>query len=81
MYINKMYTLGTHVQVITDHQPLIPIYNSPNKPKQLWVDRHWTKLLPFQYEVVHEPGKETPCDYGSHHPPECADFSEQQIEE
>ena len=38
MYINKMYTTGTHVQVITDHQPLIPIYNSPNKPKQLHID-------------------------------------------
>ena len=22
MYMNKMYTLGTHVQVVTDHQPL-----------------------------------------------------------
>ena len=31
MYMNKMYTLGTHVQVVTDHQPLIPICNSPNK--------------------------------------------------
>ena len=79
--MNKMYTLGTHVQVVTDHQPLIPIYNSPNKPKQLHVDRHRTKLLPFQYDVVYEPGKETPCDYGSCHPPECAKFNEQQIKE
>ena len=81
MHMNKMYTLGTHVQVVTDHQPLIPIYNSPNKPKQLRVDRHRTKLLPFQYDVVYEPGKETPCDYGSRHPPECAKFNEQQIKE
>ena len=81
MHMNKMYTLGTYVQVVTDHQPLIPIYNSPNKPKQLRVDRHRTKLLPFQYDVVYEPGKETPCDYGSRHPPECAKFNEQQIKE
>ena len=30
-----MYTLGTHVQVVIDHQQLIPIYNFPDKPKQL----------------------------------------------
>ena len=27
-YMNKMYTLGTHVEVVSDHQPLIPIYSS-----------------------------------------------------
>ena len=81
MHMNKMYTLGTHVQVVTDHQPLIPIYNSPHKPKQLRIDHHRTKLPPFQYDVVYEPGKETPCDYGSRHPPEGAKFNEQQIKE
>ena len=81
MYMNKMYTFGNHVQVVTDHQPLIPIYNSPNTPNQLHIDQHRTKLLSFQYDVVYEPGKETPCDYGSGHPPECAKFNEQQIEE
>ena len=44
IHMDKMYTLGTHVQVITDHQPLIPIYNSPNKPKQFRIDRHRTYL-------------------------------------
>ena len=81
MHMNKMYTLGTHVKVVTDHQPLIAIYNSPNKPKQLRIDCHRTKLLPFQYDVVYEPGKETPCDYGSRHPPERSKFNEQQIKE
>ena len=52
-----MYTLGIHVQVMIDHEPLIPIYNSPDKPKQLRIDRHRTKLPPFQYDVVYEPGK------------------------
>ena len=27
MLMNKMYTLGTHVEVVSDHEPLIPIYN------------------------------------------------------
>ena len=64
-----MYTLGTDVEVITDHKPLIPIYNANSPPRQLRVDRHRTKLLPYNYSVSYEPGKDSPCDYGSRHPP------------
>ena len=80
-YMNRMYTLGTHIEVVTDHQPLIPIYNSTSKPKQLRIDRHRTKLLPFQYTVVYEPGSQTPCNYGSCHPPQHMDFTETEISE
>ena len=76
--MNKMYTMGTHIEVVTDHQPLVSIYNAASKPKQLRVDRHRTKLLPFSYNVVFEEGAKTPCDYGSRHPKK-ADFSEKQI--
>ena len=62
MHMNRMYALGTHVDVVTEHKPLIPVYNDPRKPTQLHVDRHCTKLLPFCY---YEPGNQTPCDYGS----------------
>ena len=56
MYMNRKYTLGTHMEVVTDHKLLIPVYNDPRKPKQLRVDRHCTKLLPFRYSVTYEPG-------------------------
>lgn len=69
MFMNKMYTIGADIVVVTDHKPLVMIYNDPKKPKQLRVDRHRTKLLPFRYTVVYEPGDTTPCDYGSRHPP------------
>ena len=62
MHMNMMYTLGTHIEVVTDHAPLLPAYNTLNKPKQLKVDWHCTKLSPFQYNVVYEPGIMTPCD-------------------
>ena len=81
MYMNKMYTLGTKVQVVTDHQPLLKVYNSPEKPKQLRVDRHRIKLLPFEYEVLLEPGRNTPCDYGSRHPPKRTDFTKEEVEQ
>ena len=77
-HMNKIYTLGTQIEVVTDHAPLLPAYNPPNKPKQLRVDQHHTKLLPFQYNVVYEPGKMTPCDYGSRHPPPNTDFTEEE---
>ena len=78
MLMNKMYTLGTHVEIINDHAPLIPIYNGSAKPKQLRVNSHKTKLLPFQYKLIYEPGKLTPCDYGSRHPPQQK-FSQEEI--
>ena len=51
MIINKMFTLGTHIEVATDHEPLIPIYSSSKKPNQLRVDSHRKKLLSFIYAV------------------------------
>ena len=78
MHMNKMYTLGTQIEVLTDHAPLLPAYNAPNKPRQLRVNRHCTKLLPFQYNIVYEPGKLTPYDYGACHPPPNTDFTEEE---
>jgi len=55
MHMNKMYTLGTHIEIVTDHAPLVPIYNNVSKPKQLCVNKN--KLLSFQYNVIHQPGR------------------------
>jgi len=61
-------TLGTHIEIVTDHTPLVPIYKNIFKPKQLHVNNHKNKLLSFQYNVIHQPGRLTPCDYGSQYP-------------
>ena len=79
--MNKMYVLGTHTEVVTDHKPLLPLYNSPSKPKQPRVDRHRTKLLAFDYTVIYEPGKDTPFDYGSRQPPNRNQFTEEEVED
>ena len=78
MHMNKMYTLGTYIEVVTDCAPLPPLYNAPNKPKQLRVDQHRTKLLLFCYNIVYEPGKMTPCDYDSRHPPPNTNLIEEE---
>ena len=81
MHMNKMYTQGNHVEVVTDHLPLVAIYNDISKPRPLRVDRHRTKFLSFDYHVVYESGKYSPCDYGSRHPSGTTLFSEQQKEQ
>ena len=41
MCMNRMYTMGTHVEVVTDHEPLIPIYSiEGSKERPLRVDSH-----------------------------------------
>ena len=67
--MNKMCTLVTYVKIVTDHKQLVHIYNSSQKTTQVSVNSHCTKLLPFEYNVMYEPGNTTPCDYGSRHPP------------
>ena len=81
MHMNNMYVFGTHTEVVTDHKPLLPLYNSPSKSKQPRNDRHRTKLLAFDYTGIYEPGKDTRCDYGSLHPPNRNQPTEQEDED
>ena len=62
---NKMYLLGRHFKAAVDHKPLLPLYNSPRRPKQIRVDRHRMKLGAYDFTVTHVSGDKTPCDYGS----------------
>ena len=64
MYMNRTYTLRTHVEVVADHKPLIPVYNDPRKPKQLCIDRH---LSPMNQGIRH-PVNTAPDT----HPPEVS---------
>ena len=81
MHMNRMYTTGTHVEVVTDHEPLLPIYNDLDMSHNLRVDNHRSKLLSFDYHLCYEPGKTTPCDYGSRHPAGNTLFTHKQLEE
>ena len=81
MYMNTMHVFGTHTKVVTDHKPLLPLYNSPSTPKQPRVDRHRTKLFAFDHTVIYEPEKDTPRDYGSRHPLDQKQFTEEEVED
>ena len=62
---NKMYLLGKEFEAVVDHKPLLPLYNTPRRPKQMRIDRHRMKLAAYNFKVVHMPGNQIPCDYGS----------------
>ena len=62
---NKMYLLGVPFEAVVDHKPLLPLYNSPRRPKQMRIDRHRMKLAAYNFKVVHMAGDKIPCDYGS----------------
>ena len=62
---NKTYLLGVDFEAVVDHKPLLPLYNSPKRPKQMRVDRHRMKLAGYRFHVSHVSGEKNPCDYGS----------------
>ena len=79
---NKMYLLGKPFQAMVDHRPLLPLYNSPGRPKQMRVDRHRMKVAAYDFIVEFIPGTKTPCDYGSRRGcPPAREYSEEEAEE
>ena len=78
---NKQYLYGTKFEVVVDHKPLVPLYNSPGRPSPVRVDRHRSKLRGFNFRVRYEPGRATPSDYGSRHPAPDRHHTKQEREE
>ena len=78
---NRRYLYGTKFVVIVDHEPLVTLYNSKGSPLPVRVAKHISKLRGFKFTVKYEPGKTTPCDYGSRHPQPSRDYSKQEKEE
>ena len=65
----RIYLLGMPTyDVVTDHQPLIPLYNSYKAEIPARVMKHKINLQGYAYKLVHEPGKSMPSDYMSRHP-------------
>ena len=51
---NKMYLYGSPFTVVVDHRPLEPLYNDPSRPSPARDDRHHSKLLGFDFNVVYK---------------------------
>ena len=62
-----MYLLGRHFKVITDHQPLLHIFNSSTSQASARIDNWRLKLQSFDFEVLYSRGDLNPADYISRH--------------
>ena len=63
----QMYLLGKSFIVHSDHKPLMSMFNNPKKNAPFRVERIRLKLLGFDFQVKHLPGKINPSDYTSRH--------------
>jgi len=54
--------------MVTDHKPLVSLYNYPTRPAPTRVERHRGKLKQFGFTVKYEPEDTSPADYSSRHP-------------
>ena len=53
--------------MVVDHKPPIPRYNLQSRLSPVRVDRHKSKLLAFDSNMLYEPGLKNACDYASRH--------------
>ena len=61
-----LYVRGTNFKVITDHRPLVTIWDKPSPPARI---ARWSlRLQPYSMKVEYRPGKDNPADYLSRHP-------------
>ena len=63
----RMYLLGSHFKVITDHKPLLHIFNSPISQASARTDNWRLKLQSFDFDVLYSRGDLNPADYIPRH--------------
>ena len=76
---NEIYLLGRDFDVITDHKPLVTLYNNPRRPDPFRVERMRLKLQGFSFIVVYRTGKLNPADYASRHPLPLSQCSREEL--
>lgn len=64
----RLYLYGGVFKVVTDHRPLVPLFNNPHSKPPTRIERWMIKLLEYNFEVEYQPGKSNPADYFSRHP-------------
>ena len=58
-----LYVYGAPFTLITDHKPLVHIFNNPKAKPPARLERWNLRLQPYNFTVRYEPGKMNPADY------------------
>ena len=72
----RQYVLGRHIEVYTDHKPLLPIVQTPFDDVPPRLPRCLVSLMPYDYALKYVPGKQLSCtDALSRAPVSASDVS------
>ena len=63
-----LYLFGSEFNVVTDHKPLVPMFNHPHSKLPARIERWLLRLQQYNMTVIYRSGKENPADYMSRHP-------------
>jgi hypothetical protein len=70
-----LYLYGKPFSVITDHKPLVKMFNDPAHQSPPRIERWILKLQPYEFTVEYEPGENNPADYLSRHPDQTSELT------
>ncbi len=62
-----VYVFGKDFQIITDHKPLLGIFRS-QRPMSARIEGWRLRLMPYDCQLVYQPGVDNPADFLSRHP-------------
>ena len=63
-----LFICGGEFKVITDHQPLVSLFNNPTSKPSARIERWLVELQQYRFTVEYRPGASNPADYASRHP-------------
>ena len=74
------YLFRGSVKSVTDHEPLVPLLNNPQKKAPARIERMRIKIIGYDYETEYRPGKDNPSDWGSRHSLKEEPLEEEELE-
>ena len=77
----RIYLLGhPGFMVVTDHKPLVSLFNNPRKPGPFRVEKIRLKLQGYSFTVIYRKGDLNPTDYMSRHPRPLSECTKEELE-
>ena len=62
-----LFVYGKEFKVITDHKPLVALFNNPSSKPSARIERWLMELQQYCFTVEYRPGASNPADYASRH--------------